>query len=157
VGLLNTMVLISVIGASNVGENSSTRLEQAHPEPAIQLANNNTERVYAIRSLSADKLLITQAQTTSGKASWYGSAFHGNLTANGERFNQNALTAAHKTLPFGCKVKVTNIANGRSVMVRINDRGPFVGGRIIDLSRAAADQIGMLHAGTAGVRLSPSC
>ena len=79
----------------------------------------------------------------SGVASWYGGKFHGRQTANGERYNQNALTAAHRTLPFGTRVRVTNTANGDSVVVRINDRGPFVGGRVIDLSRAAASSLGI--------------
>ncbi len=73
-----------------------------------------------------------------GVASWYGPGFHGNKTANGERFNSKDYTAAHKTLPFGTKVKVTNLSNGRSVIVRINDRGPFIKGREIDLSAQAA-------------------
>lgn len=77
-----------------------------------------------------------------GEASWYGPGFHGRKTASGERFNQNALTAAHRTLPFGAKVKVTNVNNGKSVTVRINDRGPYHGGRIIDLSKAANQAIG---------------
>ncbi len=78
-----------------------------------------------------------------GKASWYGPGFHGRLTANGERFNTHALTAAHKSLPFGTKVRVTNGRTGRSVVVRINDRGPFIKGRVIDLSKAAPSAIGM--------------
>jgi rare lipoprotein A len=86
-------------------------------------------------------------------ASWYGPGFHGRRTANGERFDQDALTAAHKTLPFGTKVRVTNAANGKSVVVRINDRGPFVRGREIDLSKGAARAVGMLGAGTAQVRI----
>ncbi|NJK99168.1 MAG: septal ring lytic transglycosylase RlpA family protein [Spirulinaceae cyanobacterium SM2_1_0] len=89
----------------------------------------------------------------SGMASWYGPGFHGRRSASGERFNQNALTAAHRTLPFGTQVRVTNVNNGRSVVVRINDRGPFVGGRVIDLSRAAASSIGMLGSGVAPVRV----
>ncbi|MFP4363112.1 MAG: septal ring lytic transglycosylase RlpA family protein [Spirochaetia bacterium] len=88
-----------------------------------------------------------------GYASWYGGRFHGRLTANGERFNTNDLTAAHKTLPFNTIVEVTNLENGRSVIVRINDRGPFVEGRIIDLSRAAADEINMTGSGIARVRV----
>jgi rare lipoprotein A len=78
-----------------------------------------------------------------GKASWYGPGFQGRLTANGERFNTNAYTAAHKTLPFGTKVKVTNARTGRSVVVRINDRGPYAHGRVIDLSKASARAIGI--------------
>lgn len=88
-----------------------------------------------------------------GTASYYGKAHHGKRTASGERFNQNALTAAHRTLAFGTRVRVTNLDNGRSVVVRINDRGPFGRGRIIDLSKAAAEQLNMLRTGTAPVRL----
>ncbi len=78
-----------------------------------------------------------------GKASWYGPGFHGRRTASGERFNTNDLTAAHKTLPFGTKVRVTNTKTGRSVVVRINDRGPYAHGRVIDLSKASARSIGI--------------
>ncbi|MEM9350080.1 MAG: septal ring lytic transglycosylase RlpA family protein [Pseudomonadota bacterium] len=86
-------------------------------------------------------------------ASYYGKRFHGRLTANGERFDMNAMTAAHKTLPFGTRVRVTNPANGRAVTVRINDRGPFIAGRAIDLSRAAAQRIGLIQRGHARVQL----
>lgn len=82
-------------------------------------------------------------QIQQGIGSWYGPGFHGRKTANGERFNQNALTAAHPDLPFGSMVLVTNVSNGKSVQVRINDRGPFVRGRIIDLSKAANAKIGL--------------
>jgi rare lipoprotein A len=78
-----------------------------------------------------------------GIASWYGPRFHGKRTASGERFDTNALTAAHKTLPFGTRVRVKSVADGKEVVVRINDRGPFIAGRIIDLSRAAAQALGM--------------
>ncbi len=88
-----------------------------------------------------------------GKASYYGAKHHGKRTASGERFNQHALTAAHRTLPFGTRVKVTNLNNDRSVVVRINDRGPHIRGRIIDLSREAADRLGMLRAGVVRVRV----
>lgn len=94
---------------------------------------------------------VAAASTSVGVASWYGPGFHGRLTANGERYDMYAMTAAHKTLQFGTKVKVTNHDNGKSVVVRINDRGPFVGGRVIDLSRSAADAIGMVGPGTAPV------
>ncbi len=88
-----------------------------------------------------------------GLASWYGPGFHGAQTASGEYFNQNDLTAAHRSLPFGTKVRVTNVHNGRSVVVRINDRGPFTGGRVIDLSAAAAQAIGMISSGVASVQV----
>ena len=89
----------------------------------------------------------------SGDASWYGSKYHGRKTASGEVYNQHQLTAAHRELPFGTKVKVTNRKNNKSVIVRINDRGPFVSGRVIDLSFAAAKQIGIVQAGVADVEL----
>jgi rare lipoprotein A len=89
----------------------------------------------------------------SGLASWYGPGFHGALTANGERFNQYAYTAAHRSLPFGTQVRVTNLNNGRSVVVRINDRGPFTGGRVLDLSQGAAQVIGVIGSGVAPVRM----
>lgn len=88
-----------------------------------------------------------------GEASWYGPGFAGRLTANGEVFDPSQLTAAHKTLPFNTLVRVVNEDNGRSVVVRINDRGPFKPGRIIDLSRAGAEAIGMVGSGVARVRL----
>ena len=87
----------------------------------------------------------------TGVASWYGPGFHGRTTANGERYNMNDMTAAHKSLKFGTRVKVTNENNGRSVVVRINDRGPYVGSRIIDLSKSAAQAIDMIGPGTASV------
>jgi rare lipoprotein A len=88
-----------------------------------------------------------------GLASWYGSRHHGRRTASGERFNQHALTAAHRSLPIGSRVRVTNLRNLRSVVVRINDRGPHARGRLIDVSRKAAEQLGMLNSGEAPVRV----
>ena len=88
-----------------------------------------------------------------GIASWYGPGFHGKLTSNGEKYNQNAMTAAHKHLPFGTEVRVLNLDTGKSIDVRINDRGPFKEGRIIDLSKEGAERIGMLDAGTARVHI----
>ena len=88
-----------------------------------------------------------------GYASWYGSRFHGRLTASGQVYDMNKMTAANKTLPFGTKVLVTNLSNGKSCEVTINDRGPYVAGRIIDLSRAAAESIGLTGMGVAKVRM----
>jgi len=88
-----------------------------------------------------------------GLASWYGGKFHGRLTSSGEVFDTNELTAAHRTLPFGTMVRVTNLDNGKAVIVKINDRGPFVEGRIIDLSMAAAEEIGSVGQGVARVSL----
>lgn len=89
----------------------------------------------------------------NGWASWYGPGFHGNRSASGEVYNQHALTAAHRSLPFGTKIRVTNTRNGKSVVVRINDRGPFIHARIIDLSAAAARILGVMQTGTAPVRV----
>lgn len=91
--------------------------------------------------------------TESGRASYYADKFNGRKTANGETFRQRKKTAAHKTLPFGTKVRVKNLSNGRTVKVRINDRGPFVKGRHIDLSKSAARKLGMLKAGVVDVEL----
>ncbi|MFM7087186.1 MAG: septal ring lytic transglycosylase RlpA family protein [Cyanobium sp.] len=88
-----------------------------------------------------------------GQASWYGPGFYGNRTANGEVFRPGTLTAAHRSLPFGTMVRVTNLNNGRSTVVRINDRGPFHGGRIIDLAHGAAQQLGVTASGVAQVQL----
>ncbi len=88
-----------------------------------------------------------------GQASWYGSKYHGRLTASGERYNMRAYTAAHKTLPFGTIVRVTNTQNNKSVDVKINDRGPFVKGRVIDLSRKSFDKIGDIKGGLVPVRI----
>jgi rare lipoprotein A len=88
-----------------------------------------------------------------GVASYYADRFHGRKTASGRRYNKQALTAAHKTLPLGTKVRVTNLKNGESVDVEINDRGPFVKGRVIDLSKEAARELRMVGSGVAQVRL----
>src|SRR3989441_5696039 len=88
-----------------------------------------------------------------GMASWYGAEFQGSRTASGERFDQHALTAASRSFPIGTHVRVTNLANGRSVVVRVNDRGPFVHGRVLDVSHAAATALGMVGRGTARVRI----
>lgn len=89
-----------------------------------------------------------------GQASWYGPKFHGRTTANGERFDMDRPSAAHKTLPFGTVVEVHNLDNGRKIQVRINDRGPFIRGRILDLSRAAAREIGMIGRGVVDIELA---
>ncbi|CFX55928.1 Rare lipoprotein A (fragment) [Candidatus Filomicrobium marinum] len=89
-----------------------------------------------------------------GIASWYGSDFHGRLTANGEIYDQNRLTAAHPTLPLPSNVRVTNMTNGRSIVVRVNDRGPFLHDRVIDLSRSAAHHLGFANKGLAKVRVT---
>ena len=94
-----------------------------------------------------------QARIQEGVVSWYGERFHNRPTASGELFDVADLTMAHPSLPFGTKVRVTNLRNGRSVVVRVNDRGPFVGSRIADLSQAAAETLGFLRRGLARARI----
>lgn len=108
---------------------------------------------YTIRGKTYYPLLSAKGFREEGVASWYGPGFHGKLTANGERYDMHSMTAAHKLLPFGTKLKVTNKSNGRSIVVRINDRGPFVADRVIDLTHAGAREIDMLAKGTAPVLL----
>lgn len=91
--------------------------------------------------------------TQTGNASWYGGRFHGRKTSGGDRYDMNAFTAAHKTLPIPSYVRVTNTRNGKSVIVRVNDRGPFHGNRIIDVSKAAAQKLGFVSQGTAHVKI----
>src|SRR5262244_2575852 len=118
--------------------------EEAAPAPVSQaLAPQMHE------AAPAGKPATTQIVT----ASWYGPGFHGRETASGETFNQRALTAAHRTLPLGTEAKVTNLETGQSVIVTINDRGPYVKGRYLDLSRAAAKQIGLTKKGVAKVKI----
>jgi peptidoglycan lytic transglycosylase len=100
---------------------------------------------------AVERGIVTAVQ--EGVVSWYGAGFHDRPTASGERFDSNAFTMAHPTLPFGTEVKVTNLRNGRSVVVRVNDRGPHVGKRIADLSRAAAAQLGMVKRGVVRARI----
>lgn len=135
------------------------------PETALQTANRLRRLLGGAEPIVALPAVMKVARVNGfdatntiqrikgGMASWYGPGFHGRRTANGERFNQNALTAAHKTLPFGTKVKVTNLRNGQSVVVRINDRGPFTRGRVIDLSAGAARVIGIHSSGVGNVAL----
>ena len=105
-------------------------------------------------SLLVISLLSSCGYTTrKGLASYYADSYEGKTTANGEIYRQGKITAAHKTLPFGTKVEVTNLSNNKSVVVRINDRGPFIRGRIIDLTKAAAREIDMVGAGVAKVKI----
>ncbi len=97
----------------------------------------------------------TAADFRHGLASWYGSKFHGRRTATGERYDMHAMTAAHRYLPLRSYVQVTNLRNHKTVIVRINDRGPYYGGRVMDLSYAAAKELGMRGAGTAPVAITP--
>ena len=108
---------------------------------------------YTVRGITYYPLATAKGYDVCGVASWYGSKFHGRMTSSGELYNQNDFTCAHTILPFQSVVTVINMKNGKSVNVRVNDRGPFTKKRIIDLSRAAAEQIGIVSSGTAEVRV----
>lgn len=112
-----------------------------------------TMKPYTVNGKTYYPTVVGVGETATGIASWYGPGFHGKTTSNGETYNQNAFTAAHKTLPMNTIVSVTNLDNGRKTTVRINDRGPFVDNRVIDVSKAAATRLDMLKSGTAPVKL----
>lgn len=150
--------LFTLLSSSIVTVANAVTLEQNSTEITKSLDLQNREREQNLltnESLnwSTNQPVQIAQQVYRGGASWYGPGFHGRLTANGETFNSNHLTAAHRTLPFGTRLRVTNLNNGRTVVVRINDRGPFIKGRIIDLSAAAARQIRMIESGVASVKV----
>jgi len=120
---------------------------------ATTVAALEEEPVKALPVPVAEEKIAAFEAIGSGEASYYGKEFAGSRTASGERFNPAALTAAHRTLPLGTKLRVTNKANGKSVIVRVNDRGPFLKHRVIDVSLAAAQEIAMIRAGKAQVTL----
>lgn len=112
-----------------------------------------TEARLPTSSLQPLELIIPHAQSKYGLASWYGEAFQGNVTASGESYDMNKLTAAHRELPLGTRVRVTNLRNQRTILLRVNDRGPSPLGRMIDVSREAARRLGFLCAGLAPVEI----
>ena len=133
--------------------------QKGHYTANTKVKNSNamhkaTMRPYKIRGIMYYPSLVSIGDTFDGIASWYGPNFHAKKTSNGEIYNMYALTAAHKTLPMNTIVLVKNIENNKQVVVRINDRGPFVDGRIIDLSNLAARRIDMIQKGTARVKLT---
>ncbi len=141
-GASRPLIELAVPKISNVPQSSSSSLSDS-PSPTSRGAT----------TLAADNLPIREQWQEQGLASWYAGRFQGRTTANGETFDTNSLTAAHKSLPFNSVVEVYNPTNERSVVVRINDRGPFVEGRIIDLSRAAASTLGITTNGVSEVYL----
>ena len=122
-------------------------------EPSIRTHGPGVDEPYVVNGKKYYPLLSAEGFEQEGIASWYGPGFHGKSTSSGEIFNQNAMTAAHTILPFQSEIEVTNLRNGRSIVVRINDRGPFTDSRIIDLSKAAATKLDIIGTGTARVRL----
>lgn len=130
--------------ANMIVADTVVRAEKLHP---------SANRSYKVAGKRYQPMTKVSSFTQTGRASWYGSQFHGRKTASGERYNMHALTAAHRTLPIPSYARVTNTRNGKSVIVRVNDRGPFHGSRVMDLSKAAAQQLGFIHQGTANVKI----
>ncbi len=150
------LVALLISGCSSRGVPSvspSVDNSNVYETPDGSAHSHPTMRAYTIRGVRYYPTVVRKGDIFDGKASWYGPNFHGKLTSNGETYNMYDDTAAHKTLPMNTVVKVTNLNNKRHTIVRINDRGPFVASRIIDLSKKAAEDIGMLKDGTAPVRV----
>lgn len=125
----------------------SPLLATAQSSAAVSQEQDVLEKLTAVASNTVNKF------SQSGLASWYGSKFHGRKTASGELFDMNAMTAAHRSLKLGSYVKVTNNTNGKSVVVKINDRGPYHGSRVLDLSKAAANKLGIISGGVGNVTI----
>lgn len=146
--LLSLFICLLLLSACASNKTSATR----YPGDSIT-AVRPWQKPYTVNGQRYEPLASHYGFVQIGVASWYGSDFHGKYTSNGERYDMHAMTAAHKTLPLGVYVRVKNMDNGREAVVRVNDRGPFVKGRVIDLSYAAAKQIGLDVIGTAPVRI----
>ncbi|HMN49782.1 MAG TPA: septal ring lytic transglycosylase RlpA family protein [Ignavibacteriaceae bacterium] len=141
--ILFIIVLVAMVGFTLVVN------EDKVSEP---VANENVVSVEE-ESITADRSLVEFSEIGTMKASWYGPGFHGQKTANGEVYDQNSFTAAHKSLKFGTLLKITNLKNNKSVIVRINDRGPYIEGRDLDLSKAAALALGVVKRGVARIKV----
>jgi len=137
-------------GAGRPLDPDSIEVPEPRPEPRSRYGNHSP---YTVNGRTYRVLPTARGYRERGRASWYGSKFHGRLTSSGEPFDMYKVSAAHKTLPLPSWVEVTNLDNGRRLNVRVNDRGPFREGRIIDLSYAAAVKLGVLEAGTAPVEV----
>ncbi len=160
-------VFFCISGLISIGANVTTAFAKKassgrgnHPGLRLKRSGTHLKAVYHRHSprLHHRRGIVSAGRgsglsTMRGVASWYGNEFHNRKTASGVRFNTNAMMAAHRTLPFGTKVRVTNLANQKSCVVEITDRGPFSHGRIIDVSHAAAEKLGMMDAGIANVQL----
>lgn len=138
---LNSLSITERSGDKVRRETIAAKIEIPEDEPSV-IEKLNTVASNTVRKFSQ-----------TGTASWYGRQFHGRKTASGETFDMNGMTAAHRSLPLNCYIRVTNKNNGKSVIVKVNDRGPFHGNRVLDLSYGAAKQIGITNAGTAKVSI----
>jgi len=155
--LILVFTLVVFTGCSTRGKGAYHHASYSQPKSYSldkKTYSHPTMRPYTVRGIKYYPTVVSVGDTFRGNASWYGPDFHGKLTSNGETYNMYDMTAAHKTLPMNTIVKVTNLRNGLSTVVRINDRGPFVSTRIIDLSNKAAHKIDMVGTGTAPVKLA---
>ena len=155
-GFTVSVMAVVLPGCTVVGYPSGSPSPTPAPASTSRMSpSSNVARSYEVFGETYYVLASADGYVEEGVASWYGDEFHGRSTANGESFDMDALSAAHRTLPFDTWVEVENLENGRRLVVRVNDRGPFAhtDERIIDLSRAAAAELGMLAAGTARVRV----
>ncbi len=163
--LMSAVLLVFSLGGCQSGD-SFARLKDSGPSHDVDVSQleNAVPRVdpitiagnknpYTINGVTYQLMPAAKGYREEGMASWYGNKFHGRKTSNGETYDMYGMTAAHKTLPIPAYVRVTNLANGRQIIVRVNDRGPFHGGRIIDLSYAGAKKLGYANSGTARVRV----
>ena len=142
-----------LVACASAGLMSSAPVKADIPANVLQVIETVQDPIAPVVTEAVEEAATQGKNVGEGEASYYGAELAGNRTASGERFNPRALTAAHRTLPLGSKLRVTNRSNGKSVVVRINDRGPFAKSRLIDVSYAAAQQISMVRAGKAMVRL----
>lgn len=146
-GILLVAVCLSLALASGCGKKTAT------VEPGVTPSPPTVTKPYTVMGQTYYPLQSGHGYVEEGVASWYGKDFHGKKTSNGEIYDMYGMTAAHKVLPFGTRLRVTNLENGKSIEVRVNDRGPFVAERIIDLTHRGAERIDMIGPGTARVRL----
>ncbi len=142
-------LLVLVAPAMEASPSGEEFIIETIPEAQLRSLPTPLPKPVATQTSAPSRLI----QVVQGAASWYGPGFYGRTTASGERLRKGTLTAAHRTLPFGTKVRVTNLSNGRSVVVRINDRGPFRYHRVIDLAHGAAQELRMMQAGEVPVQL----
>ncbi|MBS9339348.1 septal ring lytic transglycosylase RlpA family protein [Neisseria elongata subsp. nitroreducens] len=141
--------------ASPAADTSVQAAATAQPDVVVQTEplHKTANLSYKVAGKRYQPTQTIESFSQTGKASWYGPGFHGKKTSSGERFDMNTLSAAHRTLPIPSYARVTNLSNGKSVVVRINDRGPFHGNRVMDVSKAAAKELGFIHTGTANVKV----
>ena len=142
----------SNLNSLSITERSGDKIRRQTIAAKIEIPEDEPSVIEKLNNVASNTV---RKFSQTGAASWYGRQFHGRKTASGETFDMNAMTAAHRSLPLNCYIRVTNKNNGKSVVVKVNDRGPFHGNRVLDLSYGAAKQLGITNAGTAKVNIEP--